>query len=358
MPFEIVRSDITKMNVDAIVNAANTGLSMGGGVCGAIFAAAGAAKLQEACGKLAPVGTGEAVITPGFGLPAKFIIHTPGPVWSGGSSGEEGLLRSCYINSLRLAEENGCESVAFPLISSGIYGYPKKAALKVATRAITDFITERDMNVYLVVLDKEALSVSEKLVGEFDSYAEERLADRRELLGFEMWRMKGTPAISDSGPVALAALLPMAGASVSAMLSPRKAKKTPSAPEPPKNLDYLIGRLDESFSQTLLRLIDAKGYTDAEIYKRANIDRRLFSKIRGNANYAPSKRTVVAFAVALELNLDETNDLLMRAGYSLSPSQKFDVIVGCFIANGEYNIFEINEALFKYDQPPLGGSAA
>jgi O-acetyl-ADP-ribose deacetylase (regulator of RNase III) len=162
------------MNVDAIVNAANTGLSMGGGVCGAIFAAAGAAELQEACGKLAPVGTGEAVITPGFRLPAKFIIHTPGPVWRGGSSGEEGLLRSCYINALRLAEENGCESVAFPLISSGIYGYPKKYALKVATRAITDFITERDMDVRLIVLDKDALSVREKLVCEFDSYAEER----------------------------------------------------------------------------------------------------------------------------------------------------------------------------------------
>jgi transcriptional regulator with XRE-family HTH domain len=280
-------------------------------------------------------------------------------VWSGGSSGEEGLLRSCYINSLRLAEENGCESVAFPLISSGIYGYPKKDALKAATRVITDFITEHDINAYLVVFDKEALSVSEKLAREFDSYAEERLADRRELLGFEMWRMKGAPVISGSGPAIFGAtMLQMPKPQWLKRLSPRKAEKTPEAPEFPKSLDHLIGRLDESFSRTLLRLIDAKGYTDTEIYKRANIDRRLFSKIRNNANYAPSKRTVAAFAVALELNLDETGDLLMRAGYSLSPSQKFDVIVGYYIANGEYDIYEINEALFRYDQPLLGGSAA
>jgi hypothetical protein len=279
-------------------------------------------------------------------------------VWSGGSSGEEELLRSCYINSLRLAEENGCESVAFPLISSGIYGYPKKDALKTATRAITDFITERDMNVYLALFDKEALSVSDKFVREFGGYAKERLADRRELLAFEMWRMKGAPVISAGGPAMFAGMLPMAGAALSEMLAPRKAKKTHAAPELPKSLDHLVGRLDESFTQTLFRLIDAKGKTDVEVYKRANFDRRLFSKIRGKADYAPSKRTVVAFAVALELNIDETSDLLMRAGYSLSPSHKFDVIVGYFIANGKYDIYEINEALFRYDQPLLGGSAA
>ncbi|MDR3165819.1 MAG: macro domain-containing protein [Synergistaceae bacterium] len=359
MPFEIVREDITKMNVDAIVNAANTSLLMGGGVCGAIFAAAGASELQNACGKLAPVETGEAVITPGFNLPAKFIIHTPGPVWSGGSSGEEKLLRSCYLNSLRLAEENGVESVAFPLISSGIYGYPKKDALKAATRAITDFITEYDMNVYLAVFDKESLSINEKLIGEFDNYAKERLADRRELLGFEMWRMKGTPAVSAGAGVmfvAGGAIMPAAG--LLGISASHWTKKMSATPKPPKSLDDLIGHLDESFAQTLLRLIDAKGKTDAEIYKRANIDRRLFSKIRNNANYTPSKQTVIAFAVALELNLDETSDLLNRAGYSLSPSRMFDVIVGFFIANGKYNIFEINEALFRYDQLLLGSSAA
>ncbi|MDR0651754.1 MAG: macro domain-containing protein [Synergistaceae bacterium] len=351
MPFEIVREDITEMKVDAIVNAANTGLRMGGGVCGAIFAAAGASELQKACDKLAPVATGNAVITPGFSLPVKYIIHTPGPVWQGGTSGEEGLLRSCYINSLSLAAENGCESVAFPLISSGIYGYPKKDALKVATRAITDFITEQDMNVYLVVFDKESLSVDEKLIGKYESYADERLAERRELLGFEMWRMKGVPVISAGGPVIMGVLL-VAG------LAPRGAKKAPARLNAPQNLNDLIGRIDESFSRTLIRLIDAKGKTDAEVYKRANISRQLFSKIRNNPNYRPSKPTIVAFAVALELSLDETRDLLDRAGYSLSPALEFDVIVGYYIANGKYDIYEINEALYKYDQQLLGGSAA
>jgi O-acetyl-ADP-ribose deacetylase (regulator of RNase III) len=340
----------------AIVNAANTELRMGGGVCGAIFAAAGAAELQKACDKLAPIAIGEAVITPGFNLPAKFVIHTPGPVWQGGTSGEEGLLRSCYINSLRVAEENGCESVAFPLISSGIYGYPKKDALKVATQAITDFINEQDMNVYLVVFDKESLSVDEKLTEKYGSYADERLEERRELLGFEMWQMKGAPAISEGGPLIVGAALPVGG--LARAFAPRGAKKTPVRLDTPKSLDELIGRIDESFTHTLFRLIDAKGKTDVEVYKRANISRKLFSKIRGNPNYRPSKPTVVAFAVALELSLDETRDLLDRAGYSLSPALEFDLIVGFYIARGKYDIYEINEALYKYDQQLLGGSAA
>ena len=157
MPLTIIQNDITKLSVDAIVNAANTSLQMGGGVCGAIFNAAGAGKLQAACDELAPIKTGEAVITDGFDLPAKFIIHTAGPVYDDGKHGEEELLRSCYINSLRLAVENDCQSIAFPLISSGIYGYPKAEALDVATTAIRDFINEHDINVSLVVFDKSLL---------------------------------------------------------------------------------------------------------------------------------------------------------------------------------------------------------
>jgi O-acetyl-ADP-ribose deacetylase (regulator of RNase III) len=342
------------MNVDAVVNAANTDLLMGGGICGVIFAAAGASELKEACAKLAPVKTGEAVITPGFALPAKFVIHTPGPVWNGGTSGEEELLRSCYINSLLLAEKNGCESIAFPLISSGVYGYPKKDALKVATRAITDFTTDHDMYVYLAVFDKDALSVDEKLIGEFGRYAEERLENRRELLAFETLRMKDMHAMSNGGPTMFVGAL-VGGALAKMPDVLRKAKKTPMAPDAPKSISHLIGHLDEPFTQTLFRLIDEKGKTDAEVYKRANIDRRLFSKIRSNPGYIPSKRTVIALAVALKLNLDETIDLLMRAGYALSPSRKSDVIVAYFIERGEYNIFKINETLFSFDQQPLGG---
>jgi O-acetyl-ADP-ribose deacetylase (regulator of RNase III) len=332
MPFTIVRQDITKMKVDAIVNAANTELQMGGGVCGAIFKAAGATQLQAACDKLAPIKTGEAVITPGFNLPAKYVIHAAGPVFRGGKSREEEQLRSCYLNSLKRAMENNCGSIAFPLISSGIYGYPKDEALRVATAAMHDFLKEHDLGIYLAVFDKAAFAVSQKLLGEVASYIDEHYAkeheDRqrgRKLLDIECEALNA-PATDEAK-----AAVPIAG------------------------LDDLIDNLDESFSQTLLRLIDAKGKTDVEVYKRANLDRKLFSKIRTGKGYTPSKRTAIALAVALELNLKETEDLLRRAGYTLSHSYKFDVIVEYFIINGKYDIFEMNEVLFQYDQPLLGG---
>lgn len=333
MPFTIVRQDITKMELDAIVNAANTELKMGGGVCGAIFKAAGEKELEAVCRKLAPIKTGQAVITPGFKLPAKFIIHAAGPVYSRWQPGKSArLLRSAYTKALELALENGCESIAFPLISSGTYGFPKDKALNVATEAIKDFLARHDMDVYLAVLDREALSVSEKLMGAVESYIDDNFVDgrqsRRFLLNVER------QALSE----AAVPNLPCA-----------------AAPMPEgKNLDDLIGNLDEPFNTTLLRLIDARGKTDAEVYKRANIDRKLFSKIRTGKGYMPGKRTILALAIALELSLEETDDLLQRAGYALSHSQKFDVIVEFFIVSRRYDIFEINQVLFQYDQPLLG----
>ena len=342
MPFTIVRQDITKMKVDAIVNAANTDLQMGGGVCGAIFKAAGAAQLQAACDKLAPIKTGEAVITPGFNLPAKFVIHAAGPVYRYQNAEQsEKLLRSAYMESLRLAIENKCESIAFPLISSGIYGYPKDEALQVATAAIQDFLINNDIDITLVVFDKSAFTVSRELLGAVESYIDEHYVDthqikRRKLLDVER------QAISEADERANIFNEPL----LEEMLAPIGA---------PAPLDDLVGNLDEPFSQMLLRLIDAKGMTDVEVYKRANLDRKLFSKIRSNKGYMPSKRTAIALAVALKLSLDETDDLLERAGYALSHAVKFDVIVEYFIANGKYDVFAINEVLFEYDQPLLGG---
>jgi O-acetyl-ADP-ribose deacetylase (regulator of RNase III) len=328
MPFTIIRQDITKLKVDAIVNAANTELQMGGGVCGAIFRAAGPAQLQAACDQVAPIQTGGAAITPGFKLPAKYVIHAAGPVYDHRHKAQsEAYLRSAYTESLKLATEHYCQSIAFPLISSGIYGYPKGEALQVATAAITDYLTSHDLDVYLAVFDKTAFVVSQKLLGEVDSYIDEHYVaayqvQRRKLLEVEQ------NALEDAAPTA-----------------PLKAQ----------SLDDLMGHLDEPFSDALLKLIDAKGKTDVEVYKRANLDRKLFSKIRTGKGYTPKKPTILALAVALELTLDETDDLLERAGYALSHASKFDVIVEFFIVKGNYNIFEINEVLFQYDQPLLGG---
>jgi O-acetyl-ADP-ribose deacetylase (regulator of RNase III) len=318
---------------------------MGGGVCGAILAAAGADKLQAACNACAPIQTGEAVITPGFNLPAKHIIHTAGPVYHDGKQGEESLLRSCYKNSLELAAKHGCESIAFPLISSGIYGYPKKEALHVAMTAIHDFLSEHDMDVSLVVFDKEALTVSVELLGEVKSYIDEHYVEekqirRREFLEVERKAISG----ADISRLNMPPPIMMDEAIEESVAVPASA-----------NLDDIIGQLDEPFSAALLRLIDTTGKKDSDVYRRANIDRRLFSKIRSNENYTPSKPTVLAFAVALELTLEQTSDLLERAGFALSHSRRFDVIVEYFIKSRKYDIFQINEVLFSYDQPLLGG---
>jgi O-acetyl-ADP-ribose deacetylase (regulator of RNase III) len=344
MPFNIVRQDITKMDVDAVVNAANTDLRMGGGVCGAIFKAAGPGELQAACDELAPIQTGGAVITPGFKLRAKYVIHTAGPIYSNWSREQsEQYLRSCYVGSFDLAAGSGCKSIAFPLISSGIYGYPKDEALSVATSSITGWPGIGDMDVFLAVFDKEAFAVSEKLLGGVESYIDEHYVDARHVL-----RERDLFYELNSENVDLAEEDDDFHDATHASIAYHKAISI-------HGIEALVGKLDEPFSDTLLRLIDAKGRTDVEVYKRANIDRKLFSKIRTGRRYIPSKRTAIALAVALELSLAETDDLLKRAGYALSHSQMFDVIIEYFIVSGKYDVFEINEVLFKYDQPLLGG---
>lgn len=339
MPLEIIRNDITKMHVDAIVNAANSRLMQGGGVCGAIFSAAGAAKLRLECDRIGFCEVGSAVITGGYALPAKYIIHTAGPVWQGGRHNEEKLLKSCYLRSLRLARENGCLSIAFPLISSGIYGYPKDKALQTAIAAIGEFLLKEELTVYLVVYDRAAYTLSDKLFMSIRAYIDDHYIDQHAL-----------PYRSRSSEI-LRQRKEMAEYEKENLFLSETASLTAAAP---RSLKDVVAHLDETFSQMLLRLIDEKGMKDTEVYKRANIDRKLFSKIRSTAGYRPSKMTALAIAVALELNLDETEGLLRKAGFVLSHSNKFDLIVEYFIAEGHYNIFEINEALFAFDQNLLG----
>lgn len=332
MPLHIVRNDITTMKVDAIVNAAKESLLGGGGVDGAIHRAAGPELLAE-CRTLGGCKTGQAKITKGYRLPARFVIHTVGPIWRGGGHGEQELLVSSYRSSLELALGNHCETVAFPLISSGVYGYPKDQALKVAVDTIGDFLLAHDMTVYLVIFDRAAYTFGGRLFADIAAYIDDRYVDTH----------------TDSRETQRRR---MAMASM-----PTEEEEWIPAPctSAPSGLDEALSKLDESFSQMLLRKIDERGMTDAQCYKKANIDRKLFSKIRSDVHYKPSKPTAMAFAIALELPLEEAREMLGKAGFAFSHANKFDIIVEYFIAHRNYNIFEINEALFAFDQSLLGG---
>lgn len=349
MPLQIIRNDITKVTCDAIVNAANSTLLGGGGVDGAIHRAAGRGLLAE-CIKLHGCRVGEAKITNGYNLPCKYVIHTVGPKWRGGNNGERDLLVSCYKNSLALAVQYGCESVAFPLISSGVYGYPMNEAFKVAVDTVADFLMQNDMMVYIVAFGKNAMDASSKLFSDVAQYIDDNYVEEHTDYSNRMMQL-GESAVLP--PLAKSSRISHPGSYSMPDCAPMEA---PCAKES-RNIDDLndiVGILDESFSEMLLRKIDEAGMTDSECYKKANIDRKLFSKIRSNPAYKPSKPTVIAFCIALELSLKDTNEMLLKAGFALSHSNKFDVIIEYFISKGRYNIFEINEALFAFDQSLLG----
>ena len=340
MPFEIIRGDITLVKADAIVNTANPDPVIGSGVDTGIHKKAGP-KLLEARKKIGPIAAGQAAVTRAFDLDAKFVIHAVGPVWEGGSRGEEALLRQCYDNALALAVKKRCKSAAFPLLSAGNYGFPKAVALQIAVNAFSAFLMDHEMRIILVVFDKDAFALSEKLFQSVRSYIDEHYI--REKLREEY-------SVASSINIYRAAR-PMADRAPAPKSSPAMTLASAAAPA---GLKEMLLKTDAGFSETLLKLIDRTGKKDAEIYKRANIDRKLFSKIRGNPAYRPSKATALAFAIALELNLDETRDFIGRAGYALTHSSKFDIIVEYFILKKNYNVMELNETLFAFDQPLIG----
>ncbi len=345
MPLQIIRQDITKMKVDAIVNTTNEEMVGYGGVDFAVHAAAGP-ELGKECAKIAPLGLGMAKITGGYNLDAKYIIHTAGPIWRGGFDGESIILKSCYEESLKLAVQYGCETVAFPLISSGVYGYPKDRVLSFAVQIITEFLFEHELTVYLCVFDRTSYEFSRKLFAEI-----------REFIDDEYPEDHGSDYTSAS--VSFSASVRRAPASGRRVFE--ESCETPAPMQCPRSsiggrsLHEYMKSMDKSFAFKLFDLIDARGMTDVECYKKANIDKKTFSKIKCNPNtYKPSKQTAVAFAIALKLNLDETQDLLASAGLTLSRSFTFDKIIRYFIQKGVYDIFEINEALFEFDQTLLG----
>ena len=364
MPLQIIRNDITKVACDAIVNAANPTLLGGGGVDGAIHRAAGPDLLEE-CRSLGGCETGQAKITGGYRLPCRYVIHTPGPVWRGGTYGERELLVSCYRNSLRLAKEHGCSSIAFPLISSGVYGYPKLQALEVACQTITGFLAEEapDMQAYLVVFDKHSYLIGEQLYSDIRSFIDDHYVDELQkdetLFGS---RSNSLPLMVPDAEEAS----PLAATDKERKTKSKSIRKSSFLSRKPKSsvpvyedaehreLSEMLKRMDESFSEMLLRMIDERNMKDSECYKRANIDRKLFSKIRSDRLYKPSKNTALAFAIALELSLEDTRELLEKAGFALSHSSKSDMIIEYFIVRGIYDILTINEALFSFDQKLLG----
>lgn len=329
MPFHIQRGNIVQMQVDAIVNAANTSLAPGGGVCGAIFRAAGHKQLQLACNKLQPIQTGEAVMTSGYNLPAQYIIHTAGPQWNIGLPDQEKLLYTAYRHSLVLAKKNNLESIAFPLLSAGTYGCPKETAFQIAKTAILDFLQSNDMIIYLILYDNADYFFDNPHIKMMNHYLQTTPPP------ISHQSSDASPNITYKAPCALSQPLP--------------------APAPiSRKLDDLVENIGETFSESLLRLISEKAQSDVAIYKKANISRKLFSKIRSSKHYQPSKPTVLAFVFALELNHDEAIDLLKRAGYALSNSNQYDIIIEYFLIHQVYDVFEINEVLFHFNQPLLG----
>lgn len=361
MPFKIVRNDITKIKADAIVNTANPEPVYMAGTDAAVYKAAGEDRLLEARRKIGAIEEGSVAVTPAFDLDAKYIFHTVGPSWQGGDHGEADNVRCCYENCLAKAAELDIESIAFPLIATGAYGFPKTDALLIATSAFSAFLTEHELDITLVVFDGESFELSGKIFRDIDELIDERYVEDRLESEYGIAFGAAPEEISEEscedrnlrkprrrflGVDRNMLRMDECAAPASAMAAAKASQK--------RSLDDVVKNVSETWSVSLLRLIDEKGYTDVEVYKRANVDRKLFSKIRTNKDYKPKKNTAVAFALALKLNVDETKDFIGRAGYAFSPSDKFDLIVQYFIDNEVYDMMTINLALFEHGQPQLG----
>ena len=338
MPLEIIRNDITKVVADAIVNTANPEVTFGSGVDSAIYVAAGIDDLLAERSKIGRLAPGTAAVTPAFKLSAKYIIHTVGPIWAGGENGEADTVASCYRNALSLAKELECESVAFPLIATGSYSFPKDLALRIAISEISTFLFENDMTVYLVVYDKDSFVLSGKLFDDITEY------------------IKDSEVVTQyiSNDYTTFGSLEKRRRWLSELQSSEMYVGSNAAPSLSVSIDDKLKNKELTFQEHLFRIIDKRGLKDVDVYKKANIDRRLFSKIKSNVDYNPSKQTVLAFAIALELNLDETLDLLGRAGMTLSGSSEFDIIMQYCLENHITNVMDINCILFDYGQPLLG----
>lgn len=330
MPLKIVRNDITRMTTDAIVNTANPGVAVGAGCDHAVYQAAGRDELlayrREHIGE---VPEGEAFITPGFHLKAKYIIHAVSPLYEDGSQKEEEKLRACYRKSLELALEHGIRSIAFPLISTGGYGYPREEGMRVAVDEINAFLLKHDMLIYMVVFDEDMTSLGRRIAPDLESYIDANYVDQKSQAEYRVTTFYDPErrGLSDSS------------------IPPEISLSEADPEQIERDLAEQMKHQADTFSEYLMYLIKTKGMDNKDVYQRAIVDKKVFSKIKNNPAYHPQKLTALCLCVGAKLTLVESEKLLGRAGYALSPCDKTDIIFRYFIENGIYDMIDLDIAL-------------
>lgn len=343
MPIQFIRNDITKVNTDAVVNPANTKPLVGSGADRSIYRSAGKYQLLKLRYQIGEINPGQAVYTDGLMLSAKYIIHTAGVKWIDGNHDELDTLRSCYSNSLKLAQELKCESIAFPLLGTGAYHYPKDLALQTAIEEIRRFLNNSDMNVIIVLFDKESFLLGKEISDQINHFIDERHVRKISRYEYGKRLIKGPHQKDNSINQGMEIENKSSESNLSIDITQYGS-----------TLEEIISHSDNSFSEKVLELITDRNLDDVEVYKKANLSRQVFSVIRSRKDYKPKKSTALALAISLKLSQSETEDLLARAGYAFSPSSISDLIVLYFIKHNKYDIDLINAALADHNESLLG----
>lgn len=347
MPFEVIRNDIAKVTADAIVDTANPKPRIGAGADHAIHLGAGP-ELLEARKAIGDIQPGHVAVTPAFGLKAKYIIHAVGPAWKGGNENEETLLRQTYDNALKAAVDHQCKSVAFPLMSTGTYGFPKEKGMPIAVSAFTDFLMSHNIRIILVVFDRVVFELSGQLLDDVHGYVDDNYVDAMHAEEYDIHQCvtdyeKLKERLSDQRRSEIKSII-----GIEETATPRCRTST--------QLSEIVEQTDVSFHGKLFQLIDERGFKEPTVYKAADISRQQFSQIRSNPNYHPTRNAAIRFALALKLDYEATQEFLSSAGYTLTQSNPADIIVKCCIDRGEFDTVKINSELYERNLPLLSNA--